>query len=123
MVLNNKNILKNIATGANTYRTKKCYHNGTLHAEMAAIINLLKNKKPSKIQRRRINLVVVRTCRNGELKDSKPCHHCLKYLMKMRPIVYIEYIYYSTDEGTIVKRKLIDLWQHDEHHISRGFRK
>lgn len=88
-----------------------------MHAEVSAVLQLLKNKKPKK--KLIIDILVIRTNRKGELCCSKPCHHCLKFLMNI-PNCIVKYIYYSETDGSIVKNKLTNLWYHDKHHISRG---
>ena len=46
-------------------------------------------------------IVVVRIGKMGELKNSRPCNHCLETMVKYK----IKKIVYSTDEGCLVCEK------------------
>lgn len=84
-----KNEIGNMAFGLNVH---------TIHAEMAAL------KKLKKRRRHKYYVVVVRYC-NGVLRNSKPCSLC-KHIMINHGI---KYVYYSTDDGNIVKERVKDL--------------
>lgn len=58
---------------------------GSVHAEVDAIIHARTELKGT-------SLLVVRINRKGELRLSKPCHHCMKYIK----YVGIKKVYYST---------------------------
>jgi cytidine deaminase len=78
MGINNTNILSN---------------GMTVHAE----INLLSKIKCNKS----ISILVIRINKEGKLKESKPCYHCLKAMRNSG--LNIKYVYYSTSNGNIVK--------------------
>jgi len=47
------------------------------------------------------SIIIIRINRKGELVNSKPCIDCMRILK----LLNIKYIYYSNDEGNIVKIK------------------
>lgn len=61
-------------------------------------------KTNKKITRQRLTLVVVRYNRLGDLRNSKPCHHCIE-LMK---ICGVRWVVYSDDYGNLVKEKVLE---------------
>ena len=96
--------------------------NPGIHAECDAILKLrpLKNKK--KLQS--INLVVIRLSSKNKIQSSKPCNNCIE-TMKILPQkkgYKIENIYYSNEEGNIIKTNLnkLDL---EEKHYSKYYKK
>ena len=88
---------------------------------MSAVLQLNYNKKKMK-KNTIIDIVVIRIGRDKKMKCSKPCHHCLKFLVNL-PYYTIRNIYYSDGEGDIIKKRLVDLWREDKHHISKNFKK
>ena len=59
-------------------------------------------------------IVVVRFGKDGNLKNSRPCNHCLDTMIKYR----IKKILYSTDEGDVKSEKPTDM---EKIHISSGW--
>lgn len=59
---------------------------------------------------------MVRIDAEGNLRESKPCYHCLSLLKKSRRF---RFCYYSNAAGKIVKIRMADL---TTTHVSRGFR-
>ena len=92
----------------NSYNGKcVCY---STHAEMDVIHKALRHNQLS------LNCIiaVVRFGRDGTLKNSRPCNHCLDAMKFYR----IKKIMYSTDDGTIKSERPQDM----EHlHISSGW--
>ena len=108
-----------MSKGANTKREVYpgcCYGQ---HAEMAAI----KKLRPSYKSNNKIvlKLIVVRVDGCGNLKNSMPCEKCLIYLSKIRGYK-IKYVYYSINDGSIVRVRFTDLLYSDNIHISRRFK-
>lgn len=68
---------------------------GSIHAEQDAILNANTSLKGASILVIRINNIY-------NLKNSKPCRYCMKYLQ----YVGIKKIYYSDKDGDIVMMKL-----------------
>jgi deoxycytidylate deaminase len=56
----------------------------------------------------------IRWTRNGEIVNSKPCHHCQQVLMR----IGIKNIVFSTSKGVFIKTKLAHL----NCKLSSGFR-
>ena len=94
---------KNVSIGCNTLRN--VYNNSCIfystHAEMSVIYKFLKSCKlqPFKdfIDLSNYVIVVVRYGKDGCLKNSRPCDHCLEMMEKYR----IKKIIYSNDEGYV----------------------
>lgn len=96
-----------------------CYNE---HAETNALAKLIKikNKKRKLIT---VDLLVIRTDKTLALKNSKPCQKCIEYMMTLPKYGYrMRYIYYSNNEGGIVKQNFTELYHNHNNHISRRFR-
>lgn len=93
-----------------------------IHAEHDAINKLKplnRNKHPQVV-----NILVVRFSKNYKLQNSKPCANCIEN-MKVLPEkkgYRIKNIYYSNENGEIIKSNLKNL-EKEEIHYSRFFRK
>jgi hypothetical protein len=59
-------------------------------------------------------IAVVRLGKDGKLKNSRPCNHCLETMIKFR----IKKIMYSTDDGSVIAEKPIDM---EKCHTSSGW--
>jgi len=86
-----------------------CY---STHAEMDVIYKALRNNLD--IDLSNCTIAVVRFGRDGSLKNSRPCNHCLNSMIKYR----IKKIMYSTDDGTIKSEKPELM---EQMHISSGW--
>ena len=86
----------------------------SIHAEVHALNNLLKNTKTWK---RRITIFVVRA-KGDKWLNSKPCLACLEYMNKCG----VKKIYYSNTEGNIVCDTVDNLMKDENIHISSGVR-
>jgi deoxycytidylate deaminase len=86
-----------------------CY---STHAEMDVIYKALRNNLD--IDLSTCTIAVVRFGRDGSLKNSRPCNHCLNSMIKYR----IKKIMYSTDDGTIKSEKPQFM---EQLHISSGW--
>ena len=103
--------------GANYYKVDKT----TIHAEIDAVKKLRTHEKKKKMKP--IILVSFRFNRDGELKNAKPCHHCvtaLKIILKMKNY-RVSNVIYSNNDGKLVKCELDDLLE-DGGYITRGYR-
>ncbi len=106
--------------GCNTLRN--VYNNNCIfystHAEMCVIYKFLKSCKlqPFKdfMDLSDFVIVVVRFGRDGTLKNSRPCNHCLDIMEKYR----IKKIIYSTDDNTVLTEKPENM---ERIHISSGW--
>lgn len=73
----------------------------TIHAEINAIYSYY-NKKNVK----GFDIIVIRINKFGtELKNSRPCNHCIKKLIKLG----ISKVYYSNENGDVVYEYLDDM--------------
>lgn len=91
------------------------------HSEVDAILKLKflrhKLKKPVKLE-----ILVIKVSSTRQLGLSKPCIHCLIALSSIPKTGYIiTDIYYSNENGDIIKTTLKTLLN-EEHHISYGNR-
>lgn len=84
-----------------------CY---STHAEMDVIHKALKNDFDLSC----CTIAVVRIGRDGSLRNSRPCNHCLNSMIKYR----IKKIMYSTDDGTIKSEKPEFM---EQLHLSSGW--
>lgn len=92
-----------LSRGCNTYQksAKKLHPKFTrwpnsIHAEVDAILKAHRNLKGASI-------LVVRINKAGELRNAKPCAHCMLYLKH----VGIRKVYYSTNDCPYVDSVLI----------------
>ena len=80
--------------------------------------NLLRCKK---IKKNKMNLVVLRINKTGELCESAPCFHCTKELAE-NSFIQIDKLYYSRFDGSITCIKF-DKWvKCGTCHISKGWK-
>ncbi len=98
--------------------------NPGIHAEHDAIIKLCPLKKKKRLEL--INILVIRLSSKNKLQSSKPCGNCLE-IMKTLPIkkgYKIQTVYYSDNEGNIIKQSLTNLDNEDneDKHYSRYYR-
>lgn len=96
-------LLKNISKGINHYNI---LNNSSIHAEVAAFNNLKFCRETQYI-----DLLVIRVNKSKNLCNSKPCSKCIMFMnttLKKRNYI-VSTIYYSNDNGDIVKTKLNNL--------------
>ena len=96
-------------------------HNKTIHAEQDAI-SKLPIRKSRKLKK--INILVIRTTGTGKINNSKPCYHCIQYMINTTPQYgyKISNVYFSTDNGSIEKQKLTQLSNSNTFHVSSYYR-
>jgi hypothetical protein len=92
-----------------------------IHAEHNALTKLKplqfkKNLEP-------INLLVIRLSKTNKIQSSKPCSNCIKIIdcIPEKKGYKIKNIYYSDNEGNIVKTTLNNL-KNEEQHYTRYYR-
>ena len=93
-----------------------------VHAEYDAISNLKPLKRKKKLET--INMIIIRMSKYNKLQSSKPCILCIR-IMQILPIkkgYTIKHIYYSDENGNIVKSNLRTL-ENSEQHYSRFYKK
>lgn len=93
----------------------------TTHAEMDALrkfeelIRIKKIKKKSKM-----DLIVIRVNKSGNLAESAPCYHCTKELNNAN--ITINKLYFSRSDGTITCVKFSDWVINGTAHVSKGWK-
>lgn len=91
-------------------------HMPSRHAEAEAFQRIrFKKNMP-----RRLDVFVVRYGKAGGLGSSRPCYHCIQMMMSSG--LNIKDIYYSTNEGTIVKERLSEMMNSENTYVSSGIR-
>lgn len=91
------------------------------HAEMDALKRVFPLLRNGKIKKNKMNLIVLRINKLGELRESAPCFHCTKELAKKENII-INKLYFSRTDGTIICFKFDDWVKLGTSHISKGWR-
>ncbi len=111
--------LKNgkIITGENSFDYSK--HIST-HAEIDAMLRTARQDSlETARQRPRYDILVIRLTKLGKLGNSRPCYHCIKSLQQSN--IKIRNVYYSTNQGKIVKEKLSEMDDKNFVHITSGW--
>lgn len=109
-----------LSYGENMYRNQ--YNQGTEHAEQNAVRKL--PPLPRKSHLKKVDMLVIRTSREGGLGCSKPCVNCLWYLTHKLPEkgYALRRVYYSETGGTIGCASLQRLANEDDLHVSRFYK-
>ena len=110
-----------LSYGVNTMGDSKGLQPG-IHAEHDAIRKLIPLRRNKKLVN--INILVIRLSGKNKLQSSKPCINCIN-MMKILPIKLgykIQNIYYSNENGEIIKTSLTSLDNEDKHY-SRFYRR
>lgn len=88
-----------LATGSNSIRYSKEIKEGTLHAEEAAILKLLKSRRQHLLSG--ADIYVSRVRPNGTVGLARPCDRCMDLIQS----VGISRVFYTTNEqGTEIYR-------------------
>jgi cytidine deaminase len=116
---NRKNNFNVLSVGLNS---TKC-DNISIHAEYSAI-SKLKNSDNVNKNNKVVDLLVIRTTLCRKLGNSKPCVKCLEcmFCYATKKGYKVNNVYYSTADGTIQKKKLLDLIFNEELHVSRYYK-
>jgi len=110
-----------IAIGENSFKSYCGNKNIKTHAEMDALQKLETLIRCGKIKKTKMDLIVIRTSKIGNLGESAPCFHCTQRLV-MSCNVNIDKLYFSRSDNTITCIKFNDWVQMGTEHISRGWR-
>ena len=91
-----------------------------VHAEYDAIRKLMPLKRKKKLEN--INILVIRINGKNKLQSSKPCVYCIETMKNLPPKLgySIKNVFYSNNEGDIVKTSLRQL-DNEEKHYSRFY--
>lgn len=98
------------------------YEKGTIHAEANAIMKL--PTLPRKSRLKRVDLLVIRTSRDGTMGCSKPCVNCMNFMKQKLPEkgYTLNRVYFSNKEGNIVESSFHKLLQEEDVHVSRFYK-
>ena len=93
-----------------------------IHAEEDAISKLIPLKKKKRLEP--INILVIRVSPKNKIQSSKPCINCLKVMniLPEKKGYKIENVYYSNEDGNILKTTLKSL-ENEEKHYSKYYRR
>lgn len=96
------------------------------HAEMDALSKysrIFSRKRNYKNRKAcvKMDMIVIRINDRGQLRNSKPCSKCLE-IMNVSRSCRIENIYYSTNNGEIIKEKFVDLFERRDQYVTPRFR-
>ena len=69
----------------------------------------------------KMNLIVIRTNKSGNLCNSAPCNHCTECLINDKNIK-IDKLYYSNENGRIECVKFNEWINNGDKHISEGWK-
>lgn len=95
------------------------------HAEIASFqkycfkTNYSYSKKPKRLPR--VNIFVIRLTSKNEIKNSRPCYHCIQTLNRLN--IIIDRVYYSDNGGNIVCEKFRDMKDSTENKVTSGYRR
>ena len=95
---------------------------GTTHAEIDAINHLPPQSNKKKLIN--IDILVIRTSNCGKIGMSKPCLHCILSMQTLpqKKGYLIKNIFYSNENGNIIKTNLNEMIDNKDFHISRYYR-
>ena len=74
-----------------------------------------------KIKKNKVDLIVLRINKSGELCESAPCYHCTRELANNN-IIKINKLYYSRNDKSIISIKFDDWLIYGPSHISKGWK-
>lgn len=110
-----------LSYGENT--TKGYSGEYSTHAEEQALRNLLFS--PTRRRRRnvKVDLLIIRTSRTGQLGISRPCGHCIRVLTLALPTkgYALRHVYYSTHDGAL-RRTTMDVLASEPPHLSQFYK-
>ena len=90
------------------------------HSEMDAIFKLKRNYKSKSIP---IDIYVTRVNKSGELRNSRPCQKCCKYMkiVASKKGYIVRKVFYPDSNGIVIKVKFKDLYLSRDEYISSHF--
>lgn len=94
------------------------------HAEIDALnksINIIGRKQNNKKKKIKVNLMVIRVNKLGELCESAPCYHCTR-LLSLNNCIQIDKLYYSRADKTISCIKFSHWVNYGNKKISSGWK-
>lgn len=107
--------------GENHYNDPNNPACSSVHAETNALKKLMPLPRQKKLKK--LDLLVIRVSKTGQLGNSKPCIHCILTLAKNLPEkgYSLRKVYYTNEYGNIVSSQFNDLLNETNPHISRFY--
>jgi hypothetical protein len=102
---------------------KPLYSNSKIktHAEMDALNKFKNLLRCKKIKKNKMNLIVLRINKSGQLCESAPCFHCTKELAS-NEYIQIEKLYFSRADQSITCIKFDEWVNNGTSHVSKGWK-
>ncbi len=110
-----------IVTGENSERALRGNSLIKTHAEIDAMQKLESFIRCKKIKTQKMNLIVLRVNKSGNLCESAPCYHCTQELVSSN-YFNIDKLFYSRADGSITCIKFKDWINNDSFHVSKGWK-
>jgi hypothetical protein len=111
-----------IAFGENSSRSRFGNSRLSTHAEMNALEKFNNLIRVKRCKTQKMDLVVIRINKNGNLCDSMPCFHCTMELMNSKTLT-LDKLYFSRFDGSITCIKFTEWIKNEKFHISKGWRR
>ena len=111
-----------IAIGENSERIRFGNTKLSTHAEMDALARLKNLIRVKRCKKQKMDLIVIRINKSGDLCESAPCQHCTYELSKLTTIS-INKLYFSRGDRSITCIKFSDWLKNTNLHISKGWKK
>lgn len=89
-----------LSTGFNSRRPSRLLHTTTLHAEAAAILKLLKQRRLSDLAG--AHIYVTRFTKGGSVGLARPCSACFDLIRS----VGITRVFYTTNDGNTISESI-----------------
>jgi hypothetical protein len=107
--------------GENHYNNASDSTCSSIHAEENAMRKLLPLRRQKKLKK--VDLLVIRVSKSGQLGNSKPCIHCILNLSKNLPDkgYVLHAVHYTDETGEIKTARFQNLLQETTPHISRFY--
>lgn len=109
------------AIGENSQRVRFGNNRLSTHAEMDALKKLNNLIRVKRCKKQKMDLVVIRVNKSGNLCESAPCFHCTKELQNSK-VVTINKLYFSRWDGTITCIKFSEWIKNEKFHVSKGWK-
>jgi cytidine deaminase len=110
-----------VAIGENSPKSSHGNNNINTHAEIDALNKLESLIRCKRIKKTKMDLIVIRINKLGNLCESAPCFHCTQELSESKT-TSINKLYYSRNDGTITCIKFSDWVDQGTSHISKGWK-
>jgi hypothetical protein len=107
--------------GENSERKPKIGAVCNTHAEVDALRRYHGFLTSKRIKARRVNVLVIRFNKSGNLCESAPCFHCSRKLFDGGMVV-VDKLFYSRSDGSVTGIKFRDWMDKEDFHLTRGWR-